>query len=362
MEKAIYQRNPQHRKLYRELYAEVLQGLRNLPEGPRKVKRLFAWIMPLAYISLYILAIYVGGDPVLYPLLLSTMGIVSVLMFINLFHDAVHNHVFSKKISNQLYLLLFDLLGGNSYIWKKRHLMLHHNYPNVAGFDADIEQSGPIKIFPHQPGKKIHRYQHLFVFLLYPLFLFNWILLRDFKDFFSTNRAIRQFIHIPGKEYLKLIVFKGIFLSYIFLIPVLTGVPVLRALGGIAGLMITGSIVAMLALLTPHANSANHFPKVSPEGAIPVSWLEHQFRSTNDLSVCNWFSKHVMGNFNYHLAHHLFPQIHSAYAPEVTACIRKFANRNGFPYKEFPLGVCLKLHYKLICQNSEIPNILEEDM
>ncbi len=362
MEKARYLRNPNHRQLYRELYADVLKRLRNRPEGPRKVKRLFAWVMPLVYFSLYILALQMGERPLLFPLLFSIMGIVSVLMFINLFHDAVHNHVFSKKLHNQLYLLLFDLLGGNSFIWKKRHVILHHNYPNVAGFDADIEQSGPIKIFPHQPGKKIHRYQHLFVFLLYPLFLFNWILLRDFKDFFSSKRTIRQFCRIPGKEYLKLIIFKGIFLSYIFLVPLVMGIPVLRVAGAIACLMVTGSIVAMLALLTPHANTANHFPEVGDEGDLPVSWLEHQFRSTNDLSVCNWFSKHVMGNFNYHLAHHLFPQIHSAYAPEVTACIREFASRHDFPYKEYPLGICLKLHYELICRNTEAVDILEEDM
>ena len=362
MKTVTFKRSQQHHWQYRELYHEVQKCLKALPATREKSKRFFALVMPLAYFGCYLTALAVSGSPEIFLLCYAAMGVVSVFMFINLIHDAVHHHVFRKKAHNEAYLLVFDLLGGNSFIWKKRHLLLHHNFQNVAGFDADIEQSGPVKIFPQQEGKKIHRYQHLFVFLLYPLFLFNWVFVRDFRDFFSRNRIIRRHCSIPRPEYVKLLVFKGLFYGYLLVLPVLLGISWPTVLGGTICLMVVGSIVAMLSLLTPHANSANSFPVADSSGCLHVSWLEHQFLTTNDLMGDSWFSRHVMGNFNYHLAHHLFPQIHSAYAPEVTGCIREFALKYGYPYKRYALGTCLRYHYELIRQNAGHPDIFEEDM
>jgi linoleoyl-CoA desaturase len=327
-----------------------------------RAKRILALLMPLAFLGLYLSALVMADTPAAFIACYTGMGIVSVLMFINLIHDGVHNHIFKKEVHNQAYLLLFDLIGGNSFIWKKRHLLLHHKFPNVAGFDADIEQSGPVKIFPHLKTNPIHRYQHLFVFLLYPLFLFNWIFIRDFRDFFSKKRLIRKFCKIPVWEYVKLFFFKGLFFGYIILLPIFLGVPVAQVFIGLGLLLFVGSVVAMLSLLTPHANSANSFPVADTRGRLPITWLEHQFNTTNDLKADTWFTRNLMGNFNYHLAHHLFPQVHSAYAREVTECIQQFAISQGFPYKKYSLGTCLKLHYKLIRQNAGILEIFEEDM
>ena len=362
METITFNRSREHYLLYRELHRSVQERLSALPPGRELTKRVLALLMPLTFAVLYLLAMLYASNPLIFIGCYAAMGIVSVLMFINLIHDGVHNHIFRRPSHNRAYLILFDLIGGNSFIWKKRHLLLHHKYPNVAGYDADIEQSGPIKIFPHVKSRPIHRYQHWFVFLLYPLFLFNWIFIRDFKDFFSRKQLIRKFTTIPRSEYLKLFIFKGIFVSYIILIPAILGTPILQVLLAMGCLMFVGSVIAMLALLTPHANSANSFPKSDTDGKLPLSWLDHQFNTTNDLKADNWMSRNLMGNFNYHLAHHLFPQVHSAYAPEVTECIYEFARKYGFPYKAFNLMTCLKLHYKLVRQNAGVLDIFEDDM
>lgn len=66
-------------------------------------------------------------------------------------------------------LFLFNLVGANSYIWKKRHIESHHTYPNIDGWDTDIDQSGPIQVVPGQETKGVQRYQDKFVFFIYPL-------------------------------------------------------------------------------------------------------------------------------------------------------------------------------------------------
>lgn len=241
-------------------------------------------------------------------------------------------------------------------------MLLHHNYQNVAGLDSDIEQSGPIKIFPSDRTRSFHKYQHNIIFVFYPLFLLNWVFLRDFKDFFDKSRTIRKHCEIPLKEYFKLIFFKLFFVAYVIVFPILLGGAIGNVLLSTLLLLVAGSIVAMIFLLPPHANIGNDFPLPNEEGVLNHSWLQHQFSTTNDLKLSNWFTKYFMANFNFHLSHHMFPSINSIYAPEVTACIKAFATRYNFQYKSHGLWQALKMHYYQLKENGIQFNIFEEDM
>jgi linoleoyl-CoA desaturase len=104
-------------------------------------------------------------------------------------------------------------------MWKKRHITFHHNYPNVAGWDSDIEKSKFLKVHPEEKGKWLTKHQH-FIFLLYPFFLLNWFLVRDFKDYLFQTLGKGKFGPIPLIEYIKLFVFKFLFIGYLFIIPI----------------------------------------------------------------------------------------------------------------------------------------------
>jgi linoleoyl-CoA desaturase len=92
------------------------------------------------------------------------------------------------------------------------------------------------------------------------------------------------------------------------------------------------------------------------------SWLNHQFATTNDVKINNWFTRNVLGNFNFHIAHQLFPNISSVYAPEVTKVIKDYADDNGLGYRSYPIKKALLLHYRLIRYNAVGINFLEEEM
>ena len=83
-----------------------------------------------------------------------------------------------------------------------------------------------------------------------------------------------------------------------------------------------------------------------------TTWLQHQLMTTNDLSIDSFFTRYILGNFNYHVAHHLFPNISSVYAPEVTDIIRDFARTHHLPYRSIGFWEALKLHYRLIENNT----------
>jgi len=134
------------------------------------------------------------------------------------------------------------------------------------------------------------------------------------------------------------------------------------AIGAMSTMFIVGSIFAMLSLLTPHVNETNQFPLPDAKGKMNVSWFEHQFITTNDINLNNWFTRNFMGNFNFHLVHHLFPNINSVYAPEVTKAIQQYAEENNISYRSYGLFEALKYHYRLIKSNAVDFDVFEEDM
>ena len=107
-----------------------------------------AVFFPAMYLFTYITILVAGNQPGIFYPGYFLLGVFLVMIFLNIIHDAVHNTIFPNKKLNQGYVYLFDLMGANSFVWRQRHIRFHHNYPNVNGWDTDIEQSNLARIFP----------------------------------------------------------------------------------------------------------------------------------------------------------------------------------------------------------------------
>lgn len=347
--------------LLKELSLEVNASLKLLPKARLKILKIKLLVFPALYFAFYIAALIFSYKPALYYFLFFLMGLMVVIIFINLIHELCHGNIFTNPAHNARAYLLFDILGANSFIWQQRHLNLHHRFPNTHSWDSDVEQKGPVLLFPGEKRKKHHRYQHIYVPLLYPFFILNWLLIRDFKDFFSKKSIVRKVMQIPLAEFIKLFFFKLLYLSMLVILPWLVfGISLLQAVAGLLILTISASIFAMTILLPPHANTANSFFRVDDSLEIEESWFKHQIMATNDVSTTNWWTRNLMGNFNYHLAHHLFPQVSHVYAPELTHVVKLFLERHQLPYQTFPLFRALRMHFDLVKRNAF--NIKDIDM
>ena len=359
--KPAFQKVPPKQDLFQSLRQQVNEAVKMLEYKRRHIIYIKAILFPALYILFYVIAISYGRQFAILCMGYALLGILIDLNFLNLIHEAVHNTLFQNKKLNRLYVYLFDVMGANSFMWRIRHIRLHHNYPNVLGWDSDFEQSPIARMFPQAPYSKMHRYQHIYLPLLYPLFLFNWLLVRDFKDFFQGSRLVRKVATIPSIEYTKLLLFKLFFLAYIIVIPkLILGITWIQILTAFFIMIFTASIFGLIVLLTPHAVPDSNFPMPDKHGLLPTSWFEHQLLTTNDVAEDNWFTRFFMGCFNYHIAHHLFPSVNHVYYPEITALVKKFAENNNLPYRRFPLIVSLKKHYQLLKDNSIHDNFFEE--
>lgn len=356
----VYDSNIKDKNLAADLKSKVFARMKVLKK--RENELIFkAFFFPMLYLGFYLFALSTDNY-LTFILCYSLMGLMVVIIFLNLIHEVCHENLFSKKHYNHLYMLIFDVLGANSFIWQKRHVIFHHNYPNVAGWDSDIEKSKFLKVHPNEKGKWLTKYQH-YIIVLYPFFLLNWFLVRDFRDFIKHILGKGKFGPIPPIEYVKLFIFKLFFVGYIFLLPIyLTQFSVLEVI--LAGLLmfIVAGVFGLFVLLPPHVNINNQFPLVEENHTLSNSWLRHQLFTTNDLVEENWFTRYIMANFNFHVAHHLFPKISYLYAKEVTEEIKNFCIENGLAYKSISIWKAFRDHYALIKSNSADESIWEQNM
>jgi linoleoyl-CoA desaturase len=350
-------------EIFNQIKKQARQIISELEPKRKKVLPVKAALFPLLYFSAYASALIWGQHKSIFYGSYFFMGIMLMIIFLNLIHDAVHGSLFKNKLLNKLYVYFFDLIGANSFVWKIRHTRLHHNYPNILGWDSDIDQSPLARVFPHGPFSKIHKYQHIYLPLLYPFYLINWLLVRDFKDYFSKKRVIWKVATIPKAEYVKLFLFKGLYLFYTIVIPVLVlHIGWMQAIAAFLIMVFTGSIFSLIVLLSPHANVDNDFPLPDNNNHIGTSWFIHQISHTNDVHHNNWFTRFFMGSFNYHVIHHLFPSESHIYYPELTAMLKKEAKKYNLPYRSYSLVHTLKTHYQLLKKNNMPENIFEETM
>jgi linoleoyl-CoA desaturase len=170
-------------------------------------------------------------------------------------------------------------------------------------------------------------------------------------------------VAVPAAEYWKMILFKIFFLFYMIVFPKMI-LPVGWQHIGIAFLifLFTASGFSLLVLLSPHANTANAFPLPDENNRLPHSWMMHMLLTTNDVTHDNFFTRFFMGCFNFHVAHHLFPNVNHVYYPEITQRLKELSARHGLPYREFSLFSSLLGHYRLLKKNSVRENIFEEAM
>lgn len=85
----------------------------------------------------------------------------------NIQHDGAHSAYSTHKWIINLTAMALELLGGSSYVWKKKHNLVHHSFTNITGHDGDIDLGVLGRLSPHQRRLKFHRLQHAYLWVLY---------------------------------------------------------------------------------------------------------------------------------------------------------------------------------------------------
>lgn len=250
-------------------------------------------------------------------------------------HDANHHSYSSNTKVNKWMSKTLYFIGGFPLNWQYQHNTLHHGFTNIEGHDEDISPVGIIRISPHKPLKRIHRFQHIYAWFFYGLMTILWATSKDFKQLrryskegnvLSNKLTYRQMLW-------TIIISKTIYYSAFLLVPFFVLNIPWYVLASLFFLMhFTAGFTLTLIFQTAHVVPSSSFPLPDAEGSIENNWAVHQLLTTSDFSpnsrIFSWF----LGGLNYQVEHHLFPNISHVHYRKLSELVQNMAKKYDLPY------------------------------
>jgi len=345
-----------------ELKQQVQQWVKNNDSRVKNNMHVKAGMMVLCYLLAYGGLLFFSSQ--LWAMFgwYMLLGICLIILFLNTAHDIAHNTFFRSAKLNRLFLFVFDILGDDHTIWKTRHVNFHHSYSNIQDWDMDIRQTKTVRILPNAVYMKFHRYQHIYMPFLYLFYTIHVSYYRDFYDLFNKNGLMNKHGDPRKKNVPRFIFFKFLNLSHLLLIPMLI-IPLAwyLVLSGFIVMHLTGSIIAASALVSAHVGEDAVFMKAGDNNIIPHSWQEHQLITTTDFATNSRVLTYLIGGFNHHVAHHLFPNVSHGHYARITRMICEMDKKYRLNYKSLALGSALLTHFRLLRNNSIDPTELFDE-
>ncbi|MCG8574604.1 MAG: acyl-CoA desaturase [Flavobacteriales bacterium] len=262
--------------------------------------------------------------------LISGIGMIGIGM--GVMHDASHGAFSANKKLNKYLSLSLNFVGANAKIWHIQHVVLHHTYTNILDADDDINVPFLLRLSPQSKRYKIHRFQHIYAWIVYGLTTLSWITIKDFSSFVRYKKMglIKEKTSI---EIIKVISWKIIYYSFSLVLPILflPIAPIWIILAFLTMHFFVGLFVATIFQLA-HVVPSSEFPVSDEHGKIDNHWLIHQLNTTANFSpdsrIMSWF----IGGLNYQIEHHLFPRISHVHYRDLSKIVQQTAKEFNIEY------------------------------
>lgn len=309
-----------------------------------KTAIIFAWL-----ISSYIGLLMLGGSWLAVVGFGISCGLATAGLGMAVQHDGGHLAYSSKRGINRAAASVLDLLGASSYVWRTKHGIIHHTYPNIEGTDDDLDAGPFARLSPGQPHRGMHRFQHLYMWPLYGFLTAKWFLLDDFQNI-AKRRVGNHPLPAPrGAELWIFTIGKLVHLSWAMIVPIVL-------LGFTKALLFYVAFSAAcgitLAVVFQLAHCVEEAEFVDPDthahaGPLVLDFSAHQLATTIDFARdSKWLSWYV-GGLNFQAVHHLFPRISHVHYPALSTIVAATAQEYGVRYTATPtLRAALRSHYE----------------
>ena len=262
-------------------------------------------------------------------------GVVAAIGF-NVMHDGAHGSFSKYKWVNTLAAFSLNILGGNSFMWNMKHNVIHHAYTNVDGVDDDIDIQPWMRMSRSQKRYRLHKYQHIYFWVLYSLLYLFWIFVLDYQKYFKSKVGSMQLKSMALKDHL---VFWGFKLFHLF---VFVGLPIYMV--GFTSWLISFLIFTLVAgfvlsIVFQLAHTVEHTSFPMPDevtGKMDDEWAIHQLKTTANFATKNKLVSWLVGGLNFQIEHHLFPKISHVHYPAISKIIKQACLEYGIAYIEYP--------------------------
>ncbi len=311
-------------------------------------------IMGWFVITYWLLVFHVTSDWGAVALSFS-LGLAMAAIGFNIQHDGGHGAYSRHRWINRAVAMTLDLQGASSLIWSHKHNGLHHTFTNIPGHDDDINLGLIGRLSPHQPHRWWHRWQHIYLWLLYGMLPIKWQFFDDFADLASRDRGGRSLPPLGANDWLVFLAGKLIFISLAFLLPLQ-----FHPFGVVFGCylvttMVHGIVISVVFQLA-HCVEEVEFDGIDPNSPTMGSWAVHQLATTVDFSRSNRMLSWLLGGLNFQVEHHLFPRICHVHYPQLSVIVEQTCLDCGVPFRSnrsFFSGVAS--HYRWLRRMGKSP-------
>ena len=283
------------------------------------------------YITLMLVPMFWAFSAALWVL----FGLNMAAIGFNVMHDACHGSFSTRNWVNELFGLTNNFLGGNAFLWKLKHNIIHHTYTNVDGVDDDINNMPFMRQCETQAWKPMHQFQSIYMFVLYgftSLFMF----FMDYVKYFSKRVHTTPLKKMDTKEHFIFWGGKMFFILFYIVVPIV----LIGWKAWLVGFLISQFTLGLtLAIVFQLAHVVEH-AEFEAAGVDPVKieneWAIHQIKTTANFAFSNKIITWFVGGLNYQIEHHLFPRISHIHYPAISKIVRETCSRFDLNYIYFP--------------------------
>jgi linoleoyl-CoA desaturase len=254
-------------------------------------------------------------------------------------HDANHGSFAKNSKVNKFLSYSMYLVGGFPLNWQHQHNTLHHGFTNIDGHDEDIDPGSVMRLSPHKPRLKVHKFQHIYGWFLYGLMTISWVTTKDFEQLeryrkagvsLNTNKTYKQL-------FVMLTLAKLIYYSVFIIIPMIV-LPFAWywILIFFFIMHFTAGFILTTVFQTAHVVPATLYPLPDENGSMENNWAVHQLLTTSNFAPKNKFLSWFIGGLNYQVEHHLFPNISHVHYSKISGFVREMAEKYNLPYHVQP--------------------------
>ena len=324
------------------LYAELKARVRALLEEPGRARRgQLRMYLKSAFMLAWLAASWVGLVFVAETwwqgaLLVLSLGLALAGVAFNVTHDANHGSYSPHRRLNRAMSWSMDLIGASSYIWRIKHNTAHHTFTNISGADSDIDSMPFARLAPDQPWRPIHRFQHLYMWLLYGLFAIKWHTVGD-VGYLREGRIGDVPVRWPrGAELAGFWIFKAVFVAWAIVVPLLFH-PAWEVLVAFLATSFVLAVTLAVTFQLAHCLEEAEFSSVEGmAGAGPTEWVRHQIDTTVNFAPGNRLLGWYLGGLNFQVEHHLFSRVCHTHYPAMAEVVREVCEAHGVRHRSHP--------------------------
>ncbi len=343
--------NNKENSFYTELKQEVGTYFkqRNISENGNWALYHKTIVLIALYVGIYFSLLFLHMPAVVAITLCAILGLVMASIGFNVMHDACHGSYSKNETVNNILGYSLNILGGNAFIWKQKHNIIHHTYTNVDGIDDDIAKSPVIRQCYTQKWVPAHKVQHLYLPLIYAITSLAWVFIMDFQKYFSGKIFRTPIWKMDNKERIIFWAGKLFFALFYMALPIY----LLGFSTWIIGFLVThvfmGFTLAIVFQLA-HVVENVHFVEANEQDLhIEDSWAKHEVMTTANFAPKNFFVNWFVGGLNYQIEHHLFPKVSHIHYPAISEIVKRICAKHNITYNEFPtMWSAVKSHFKVM--------------